>query len=202
MNCDDYYCQVNGFIDLLRQGFLEKQYIITNTLHVIHDVFSMHQIQYQVAFGSLLGLVRDGCQIPWDYDVDLMVLYRDRERIIAALNKELSKNYIIDCYENNPQCDSYKIRVTPMGQDPMFFHVDIFLLVPTDEKQYKKYAKKIYKYSDIRKYKTGHAERYPRNTRMYKLDVFLHKISGSFERNIVANRKQCHYYMLTRVVLL
>ena len=58
--------------------FIVYQKEALNTLKEFHRVCEKNHIPYQLAFGSLLGAVRDGGQIPWDYDIDVMVPYSSK----------------------------------------------------------------------------------------------------------------------------
>lgn len=48
-----------------------------------HDLLAEHGIVHWLDFGTLLGAVRDGSLIPWDWDADFGILARDRERVLA-----------------------------------------------------------------------------------------------------------------------
>lgn len=95
MNREEFYNEVNEYIQQLQDDFSKYQDIVMNTLNCFHEVCVKHNIKYQVAFGSLLGIYRDQGQIPWDYDVDVLVKYEDRSRLVEKLIQELSSKYII-----------------------------------------------------------------------------------------------------------
>jgi len=48
-----------------------------------HALLAEHGIVHWLDFGTLLGAVRDGELIPWDWDADFGILARDRERILS-----------------------------------------------------------------------------------------------------------------------
>ena len=48
---------------------------------------------YQLAYGSLLGAIRDGGQITWDYDIDVFIPYEERGQLIEALNRDLKSEF-------------------------------------------------------------------------------------------------------------
>ena len=105
------------------------QDIIKKTLFEFHRICEENHIWYQVAYGSLLGVIRDGGQIPWDYDVDVFVKIEDRERLTQALKEQLNANYYFYSPEVDKRCRHTFIRVTPNGYRSEVLHVDVFYLV-------------------------------------------------------------------------
>jgi hypothetical protein len=64
---------------------------LRHVLHHVHRAFERHGIWHCLAFGSLLGAVRDGDVIAWDHDVDIVVRPVDLPAILA-LNSELAED--------------------------------------------------------------------------------------------------------------
>lgn len=60
---------------------------------------SENNIRYSLAFGSLLGAVRHKGYIPWDDDIDIMMLREDYDHFIAMYND--NESYILS-FEKNP----------------------------------------------------------------------------------------------------
>ena len=73
--------------------FCTYQKMSIETLQEVTRIFEKRGIEYQLAYGSTLGAVRDGGQIPWDYDIDLYVPFYEREKLEAALATELDSKY-------------------------------------------------------------------------------------------------------------
>lgn len=111
------------------EDFQKYQKIIKNTLLEFHKLCEKNQIWYQVAYGSLLGVIRDGGQIPWDYDVDVFVKIEDRENLVKVLKEQLNDNYYFYCPEIDRKCRHTFIRVTPRGYRSEVLHVDVFYLI-------------------------------------------------------------------------
>jgi lipopolysaccharide cholinephosphotransferase len=64
----------------------------------IDKVCNKYDIDYWLGFGTLLGAVRHGGFIPWDDDIDLVILRKDYNKLIEILPKELVKyNLKEDC---------------------------------------------------------------------------------------------------------
>lgn len=110
-------------------------------LDVIHDFCQKHQIKYSIAYGTLLGAVRHKGFIPWDDDIDIMMLREDYERfrtlwlenppdgyvlVDDALYTEYHENFMKVRKRNTTfiQFESeYKTKELPLG-----IFVDIFAL--------------------------------------------------------------------------
>ena len=76
-------------------------------LDVIHDFCVHHNIRYSLAYGTLLGAVRHQSFIPWDDDLDVMMLREDYERFLALWETSGPQGYLLetdrttDDYVNN-----------------------------------------------------------------------------------------------------
>jgi hypothetical protein len=67
--------------------------LIVHCLERLVDQLEAHGLWYALAYGTLLGAVRDGDVIPWDYDFDLLVRADELERLLA-LGAELARDGI------------------------------------------------------------------------------------------------------------
>ena len=65
----------------------------------IDRVCRKNNIPYALSFGSALGIYNYGGFIPWDDDADIVFNYEDLDRLIEAFKKDLSPEYVFDCYE-------------------------------------------------------------------------------------------------------
>lgn len=111
--------------------FRKYQKITTDTLIEFHRVCEKSNIEYELAYGSLLGAIRDNGQIPWDYDIDVFVAFKDKERLIETLKKELDDKYYFYCPEVNQKCRHVIMRLAPKGYRSEALHVDVFYYVGT-----------------------------------------------------------------------
>lgn len=111
--------------------FQKYQKVTMDTLIEFHRVCEKSNIEYELAYGSLLGAIRDNGQIPWDYDVDVFVAFKDKERLIETLKKELDDKYYFYCPEVNRKCRHVIMRLAPKGYRSEALHVDVFYYVGT-----------------------------------------------------------------------
>ena len=124
--------------------FCKYQKIVFETLKQFIYVCEKNAIQYQLAFGTLLGAIRDHEQIPWDYDIDIFIHFEDRKKLLNALKKDLNKKYYYTCGEID-NVEQFFIRIAPRGYNTDIIHVDVFYYIgfPNDEKEFKNHEKII-----------------------------------------------------------
>jgi len=134
------------------EGFKAYQQKALDTLCEFHRVCEKNGLRYQLAYGSLLGAVRDNGQIPWDYDVDVFVPYEDRFKLIEALKADLSKDFYFYCPEIDSKCRHFIMRVTPKGYKSEVLHVDVFYVIgaPTNEAEMKLFTEQVKFYFNTR----------------------------------------------------
>ena len=70
---------------LTKEKCRERQLAILSEVAKLCDKFS---IQYSLAYGSLIGAVRHKGFIPWDDDIDILLLRKDYERLKNELKKQ------------------------------------------------------------------------------------------------------------------
>jgi len=102
---------------LIYDEFKSYQNAALDTAREFHRVCEKNSVKYQLAFGSLLGIVRDNGQIPWDYDVDVLVPYNEKEKLIKALEKDLNTNFYFYCPEVDKKCRHFLLRLAPRKYD-------------------------------------------------------------------------------------
>ena len=124
----------DGFEDMYID-FQEYQRKAIETLNEFHRVCEKNNVTYQLAYGSLLGAIRDNGQIPWDYDIDVFVPFSEKNELITALKKDLSKDYYFYCPEVDKKCRHVIMRLAPKGYRTEVLHVDVFYLTAVSDSE-------------------------------------------------------------------
>lgn len=86
--CDGYH----GKLTAIQEGLFE-------ILCQIDRICKKHGIRYFLAGGTLLGAVRHGDFIPWDDDLDVMMLRQDHDRFLEAAREELPEHMFLQTPE-------------------------------------------------------------------------------------------------------
>ncbi len=116
-----------------------------------------YSIKYSIGYGTLLGAVRHKGFIPWDDDIDVLIMREEYEKFLKVVDKELNKdefdflsvetNKYYGCiiprivkhglYNNSENYKNFKFKFG--------IQLDIFILdgAPNDINKRKKQAKKV-----------------------------------------------------------
>ncbi|MFA5450398.1 MAG: LicD family protein [Dehalococcoidales bacterium] len=128
--------ELSEYIDGSYSEFMAYQQIALDMLEELHAICVQHGITYYLAYGTLLGAVRDKCIIPWDYDIDVQIPYREKDKLIQAF-KSIDKKYYINSPEFNEKCRHYFSRISLKGYNSSALHLDIFYTVGAPQKELK-----------------------------------------------------------------
>ena len=160
--------------------FQTYQKLAWNTLKEFVRVCKNNNIRYELAYGSLLGAIRDHGQIPWDYDIDVFIRAEDRKRLIQVLSSQLGDQYYFFCPESDPKCTHSIIRLAPKGYNTAYLHVDVFFLMALseDEKIAYQQRKKISELSILYKAKIYNPFTYGHITRKEFTLMMNYKLKG------------------------
>ena len=80
----------------------DLHYVILSIILEFDRVCRKNNIPYALGFGSALGIHNYQGFIPWDDDADIVFMYEDIERLVAALKRDLDPRFAFDAYENDP----------------------------------------------------------------------------------------------------
>ncbi len=132
MTPEEFLAEVTGS-DICPPGFKEDyayflahQKAVLEILRAFHGICERNGINYHVTYGSLLGLIRDGGLIPWDYDIDVFVPISQKGELLEALRRELPETYRVQCREWDENCRHYNMRIYPQGEPVEVLHMDVF----------------------------------------------------------------------------
>lgn len=94
-------------------------------LAYIDKYLVQNNLWYSLAYGSVLGAVRENGFIPWDRDADIFIKLPEREKVRQVLKEALPSNWeYLDASMNNVNCYD-NIRSKEYGE---FAQVDIYTL--------------------------------------------------------------------------
>ena len=82
----------------------ELKKIQYNILLYIKEICDKYHIKYFIAFGTLLGAVRHKGFIPWDDDIDVVLLREDYERLVEVMKRECHEYYHFCDMRNMERC--------------------------------------------------------------------------------------------------
>ena len=102
------------------------------------DILNENGFKYWLEAGTLLGIMRDGDLIPWDYDADLGIPAETADEIMK-LRLEFLPNYLIKRRKVHTSWLPGDMRVikvkTPWEKiRQVNFHVDLFCVYPVENK--------------------------------------------------------------------
>ncbi len=81
----------------------DLQLCILEIVKDIDKICKKHNIEYFLAYGSVLGAVRHQGFIPWDDDFDIMIKYEQYNEFLEACQKDLDPNkYFVQTPETEP----------------------------------------------------------------------------------------------------
>ena len=88
----------------MKIGNSEYKKILIDLLEYIDDICRKNNIKYSLIGGSMIGAVREKGIIPWDDDIDIILIRSEYDRLIKLLEQSNNKKYKLFNNENN---DSY-----------------------------------------------------------------------------------------------
>ena len=93
----------------------------------VAEVFDRHGIRYYGMYGTELGVIRHKGFIPWDNDIDLLVLCDDMPYISELLNTELDQDKYY-FHESRADCHPHVILKTKDFEKQVEFYQNKYML--------------------------------------------------------------------------
>lgn len=112
-------------------------------LQQVHDFCVKYDIKYSLACGTLLGAVRHKGFIPWDDDIDIIMLRPEYDKFIKLFNEQSDSTYSAVSYETDKQFRYAFAKIVnnstvkdELGYDKYGIGIDLFPIdkLPNDKK--------------------------------------------------------------------
>lgn len=81
----------------------EQKKILVELLAYITKICDENNIKYSLIGGSLIGAIRHKGIIPWDDDIDIILMPKEYDKLISTLTKINDKRYVLFNPENNKE---------------------------------------------------------------------------------------------------
>jgi len=179
----------SSMTDTNMQKYRELQLIQLDILKYFDDIAKKNNIPYFLAFGTLLGAIRNNGFIPWDLDIDITMMRDDYEKLIKIIKDDDDPNFFISIPGEKRHMSPHALIYCRNTKFENEFHefnrnrkvhqevyIDIFPIdkLPKDLKLRKKQANKITK---LKRRIFKRSPVYYRSNKLYK---FLKKIRSLF----------------------
>lgn len=157
-------------------------------LEKFQDVCHRHGLRYYASGGTLLGAIRHKGYIPWDDDIDIMMMRDDYERLLAIAADEFDAPYFFQTAYNDDKYsrghaqlrNSNTTAVLPSEQGRFPFNQGVFIdifptdAIPDDENARQKQCRDILFWEKLLKVTV----RYPANPKKTLIKNILHTVAS------------------------
>ena len=79
----------------------EVKKIELSIMDYIHNICQKNNINYSLAYGTLLGAVRHNGFIPWDDDIDIALVRQEYDKLYKVIEKDNNNIYKVVSHKNN-----------------------------------------------------------------------------------------------------
>ena len=155
MTENEFRQEMHQYIDQKYSLFNDYKQKIYLLLDQFHEFCKKNGLRYFVAYGSLLGEIRDGGQIPWDYDMDVCMPLNDYQRFKKIFLKDNS-NLLLEDNFGNKKSPFYEARLGFKDAPLNLVHLDIFYCVglPENIKKEVRFRKRLKKMFILKMHKS------------------------------------------------
>ncbi len=114
-------------------------------LHYVDDFCKKNGIKYSLAYGTMIGAIRHKGFIPWDDDVDIMMLRPDYEKFVYLFNQNNDGIFSVESFETDPNYHYPMAKIVcnattndELGYTDSGFAIDLFPFdkVPASDKEF------------------------------------------------------------------
>ncbi len=119
---------MSGAVD--QAGLAQVQELVLELLEELDRVCRAHGLRYHLAYGTLLGAVREQRIIPWDVDADVWVAGEELPRLVEVLGAELGPAYELLTPQTHDDYEYLFPRLVRRGVHHVYLRVDLFPLDP------------------------------------------------------------------------
>jgi phosphorylcholine metabolism protein LicD len=105
-----------------------------SVLERVTEVLNKHNINYFLAFGTLLGFIREGKRIPWDNDLDIAIDDNDFDKVISLTEDFRLKGFTV-CLKTG---ETHRQPRLVLLDENASFHIDLYRFI--QEKDYYSYT--------------------------------------------------------------
>lgn len=110
-------------------GTSRIQLVVLDMIAQVDRISKNNNLKYYLAYGSVLGAVRNKGFIPWDEDIDIIVDIDNYKEFCDAIRSEIGGGYRLYSADLDPSYDSLKARISPINNYHHIIHLDIFPIV-------------------------------------------------------------------------
>lgn len=110
-------------------------------LDIVDDFCSKHDISYSLTYGTLIGAVRHQGFIPWDDDIDLMMMRDQYDKFIRLWQENPPDGFFLQTDETDPPYGNNFLKIRKRGttfiqseqEKTVSYHTGIFIdIFPVD----------------------------------------------------------------------
>lgn len=201
MNNQEFIEESKQYVDDLYHEFCEYQNMVWEIFVWFNRFCRKHKIEYYIAYGSLIGAIRDKGSIPWDYDMDVIVKIDDKEKLIQLLESEIDDTMYFTHTGNVDEYPTCCLRICKKGFPFTSIHLDVFFLIGNPENEPQKFVDKVEHYHVLREIKYGE-KWYPQDKSRSKakriLDIYrkFRRMTISAEKLKSFEKKVVEYFPL------
>lgn len=129
---------------------MNNKQILIRMMREVHEISVKTSLDYYLAYGSLIGAIREGGMIPWDDEIDITVKSDSYQDFISTIKNNLSDEFeVLD--KTTEGYELYFARIAPKKVNHHLCHIDIFPLVgtPNNEKDITRFVRKSIFYNKL-----------------------------------------------------